>query len=102
MLKLPAARRVRRRHHCGCRSSGLFIQVLLINRILGRSSFFNAAMIATVGAAIMIDSLALLIFGPRVKQMPPIIEGQFKMLGVVIQYQGLVIIAVAAISLIAA
>ena len=66
----------------------------------GQSPFFNAAMIATVGAAIMIDSAALLIYGPRVKQMPPIINGQFKVLGVVIQYQGLVIIAVAAISLV--
>ena len=80
---------------------GLLIQVLLINRLLGRSSFFNAAMIATVGAAIMIESAALLIYGPRVKQMPPIIEGHTKVLGVVIQYQNLVIIAVAAISLIA-
>jgi branched-chain amino acid transport system permease protein len=79
---------------------GLIIQVFLINRILGRSSFFNAAMIATVGAAIVIDSLALLTFGPRVKQMPPIIEGQFKLLGVVIQNQGLVIIVVAAVSLV--
>jgi branched-subunit amino acid ABC-type transport system permease component len=80
---------------------GLLIQVLLINRLLGRSFFFNAAMIATVGAAIMIESAALLIYGPRVKQMPPIIEGHIKLQGVVIQYQNLVIIAVAAISLIA-
>jgi branched-chain amino acid transport system permease protein len=78
---------------------GLLIQVLLINRLLGRSSFFNAAMIATVGAAIVIEAAALLIYGPRVKQMPPIIEGQAKFLGVVVQYQGLVIIAAAAISL---
>ncbi len=80
--------------------AGLLIQVLLINRLLGRSSFFNAAMIATVGAAIVIESAALLIYGPRVKQMPPVIKGQFKTLGVVIQYQGLVIIIVAAISLV--
>jgi branched-chain amino acid transport system permease protein len=80
--------------------AGLIIQVLFINRIVGRPSFFNAAMIATVGAAIVIDSLALLTFGPRVKQLPPIIAGQFKVLGVIVQYQGLVIIAVAAVSLI--
>ena len=56
-------------------------------------------MIATVGAAIMIESATLLIWGPRVKQMPPIIEGHIKFHGVVMQYQGLVIIVVAAISL---
>lgn len=80
--------------------AGLLIQVLFINRIVGRPGFFNAAMIATVGAAIVIDSLALLTFGPRVKQLPPIVEGQFKVLDVVVQYQGLVIIAVAAVSLV--
>ena len=80
--------------------AGLLMQVLLINRLLGRASFFNAAMIATVGVAIVIESAALLIFGPRVKQMPAIVTGQVKLLDVVIQYQGLVIIAVAAISLI--
>jgi branched-chain amino acid transport system permease protein len=79
---------------------GLLMQVLLINRLLGRASFFNAAMIATVGVAIIIDSAALLIYGPRVKQMPAIIEGHLKVLDVIIQYQGLVIIAVALISLI--
>jgi branched-chain amino acid transport system permease protein len=75
---------------------GLIMQVLLINRLLGRSSLFNAAMIATAGVSIIIDSSALLIYGPRVKQMPPIVEGQVKALGVVIQYQGLVLIAVSA------
>jgi branched-chain amino acid transport system permease protein len=80
--------------------AGLIIQVFLINRIVARPSFFNAAMIATVGSAIVIDSLALLSFGPRVKQLPPIVAGQAKVLGVVVQYQGLVIIAVAAVSLI--
>ncbi|GAB4527005.1 MAG: hypothetical protein Kow0063_01860 [Anaerolineae bacterium] len=76
----------------------LIIQVLLINRILGRAEFFNAAMIATVGASIVIDSASLLIYGPRVKQMPPVLEGQFKAAGVVITYQGLLIVGVALIS----
>jgi branched-chain amino acid transport system permease protein len=79
---------------------GLLIQVLFINRVLGRSTFFNAAMIATAGATIVIDSSALLVYGPRVKQMAPLVDGQFKLGGVVIQNQGLVIIAFAAISLI--
>jgi branched-chain amino acid transport system permease protein len=76
----------------------LIIQVLLINRILGRPEFFNAAMIATVGASIFIDGAALLIYGPRVKQMPPVLKGQFKAAGVLITYQGLLIVAAALIS----
>ncbi|MEM4723535.1 MAG: branched-chain amino acid ABC transporter permease [Candidatus Hadarchaeum sp.] len=78
---------------------GLAIQLLLINRLLGRSSFFNAAMIATVGVAIVIEAAMLLIYGPRVKQMPPIVVGQIKLLGVTVEYQGLVIILVSIISL---
>jgi len=77
---------------------GLLIQVLLINRILGRPEFFNAAMIATVGASIAIESAVLILFGARVKQMPPVISGQFKIGAVLISYQALVIIAAAAIS----
>ena len=79
---------------------GLIIQVLLINRLLGSSWFFNAAMIATVGASIVLESSALLIFGPRVKLMPPILEGHFKIGTVLISYQALFIIGIAVISLI--
>ena len=80
--------------------AGLLIQVLFINRVVGKPSFFNSAMIATVGLAIVIDSLALLIYGPRVKQMPALVSGQFRWLGVVISYQGLVIIGVAAVAMV--
>jgi len=76
----------------------LLIQVLAINRLLGRAEFFNAAMIATVGASIVIESAALIIYGPRVKQMPPVIEGSFKIGTVVISYQALIVIAVALVS----
>ncbi|MDW8352257.1 MAG: branched-chain amino acid ABC transporter permease [Anaerolineae bacterium] len=79
---------------------GLVIQIVLINRLLGRQSFFNAAMIATVGAAIVIEAAALLIYGPRVKQMPPIVVGQINLFGVVIEYHGLVIIFISIVSLI--
>lgn len=76
----------------------LLIQVLAINRLLGRAEFFNAAMIATVGASIVIESAVLIIYGPRVKQMPPVIEGSFKIGTVVITYQALIVIAVALVS----
>jgi branched-chain amino acid transport system permease protein len=76
----------------------LLIQVLAINRLLGRQEFFNAAMIATVGASIVIESAVLIIYGPRVKQVPPVIEGTFKIGTVLISYQALVVIAVALVS----
>lgn len=76
----------------------LLIQVLAINRLLGRQEFFNAAMIATVGASIVIESAVLIIFGPRVKQMPAVIEGTFKIGNILISYQALIVIAVALVS----
>ena len=78
LLRLPAAAGLRPRRHRWPPSIGLLIQVLLINRLLGRPTFFNAAMIATVGAAIVIESVALLIYGPRVKQMPPLVRASSK------------------------
>ncbi len=76
----------------------LLIQVLAINRLLGRQEFFNATMIATVGASIVIESAVLIIYGPRVKQMPAVIEGTFKIGNVLISYQALIVIAVALVS----
>lgn len=79
---------------------GFLIQVLLINRILGKPGWDSASLIATVGASIVIESAVLIMYGARVKQMPPAIKGQFKLLDVVISYQGLLIIGVALLSLI--
>jgi branched-chain amino acid transport system permease protein len=79
---------------------GFLIQVLLLNPILGKPGWDNASLIATVGASIIIESGVLILYGPRVKQMPPAIKGQFKFLDVVINYQGLLIIGVALLSLI--
>jgi branched-chain amino acid transport system permease protein len=79
---------------------GFLIQVLLINRILGKPGWDSASLIATVGASIVIESAVLILYGARVKQMPPAIKGQFKFLDVVISYQGLLIIGVALLSLV--
>jgi branched-subunit amino acid ABC-type transport system permease component len=79
---------------------GFLIQVLLLNPIVGKPGWDNASLIATVGASIIIESAVLIIYGARVKQMPAAIKGQFKLLDVVISYQGLLIIGVALLSLI--
>ena len=84
----------------GAAVAGFLIQVLLLNPILGKPGWDNASLIATVGASIIIESGVLILYGPRVKQMPPAIKGQFKFLDVVINYQGLLIIGVALLSLI--
>lgn len=78
---------------------GLLIQVTLLNPILGQPGWDNASLIVTVGASITLESAVLLLYGARVKQMPDVIEGNFKIGTVLIGYQGLVIIGAAIISL---
>ena len=57
----------------------------------------TASMIATVGAGIAIESIVLLAFGARVKQMPVAFEGSFSIMGVPKANQGLFIIIAAVI-----
>lgn len=78
---------------------GLLIQVALLNPILGQPGWDNASLIVTVGASITLESAVLLLYGARVKQMPDVIEGNFKIGTVLIGYQGLVIIGAAIVSL---
>lgn len=78
---------------------GAVMQLAVLNRILGKPGWNNASLIATVGMAIMLDSAVLLIYGARVKSMPLLMEGHFKIGSVLISYNALVIIAVAVLSL---
>ncbi len=79
---------------------GLVIQVLLLNPILGKPGWDSASLIATVGAGIMLESGVLLLYGARVKQMPLLVDGQFKIGAVLISNQALLIIAMAIIFLV--
>lgn len=78
---------------------GLILQITLINPILGKPGWDNASLIATVGASITIESIVLLIYGARVKQMPVALEGQFTLGTISKANQGLLIIVAALISL---
>ena len=58
--------------------------------------------IATLGVSIVLENLALLVFGPRRKTVPLIVEGQFRVFGgVVITYHEVVVAAVAVAALVA-
>jgi branched-chain amino acid transport system permease protein len=79
---------------------GFGMQTLFLNRILGKPGWDVGSLIVGVGVGMAIDQSILLIFGPRVKQMPPLILGVFKIGRVVINYNFLVVVAVAVISLV--
>ena len=78
---------------------GYVMHTLVIRPMLGRQGWDSASIIATVGIAIALQAAILLIFGPTVKQIPPLVSGSVIVGTVRIGYQGLVIVAVAAVTL---
>ena len=80
---------------------GLLMYGLFIRPLLGRPGWDSATLITTVGVGIALEAAALLVFGPRVKDFPSILEGSFLVERVLITHQALLVIAVAAVSLLA-
>ena len=78
---------------------GLLIQLILINPILEKPGRDSAALIATLAASIIVQSTILLIFGGQTKQLPPVVDGGFKVGTTLISYQGLVVIGAAVVCL---
>jgi branched-chain amino acid transport system permease protein len=85
----------------GAGAVGFLIQFLMVDRILGKPGWDTASLIVTVGASIMVQSAALLIFGAQRKLMPTLVEGQFRIGTVLINNHRLLIIGLAVVSLIA-
>jgi branched-chain amino acid transport system permease protein len=78
---------------------GLAMHTVAIRPMLGKTGWDSASIIATVGIAIALQAAALLLFGPRVKQIPAVIDGSMIVAGTRISFQGLVLVGVAALSL---
>ncbi len=78
---------------------GFLLHTVVIRPMLGRPGWDSASIIATVGVAIALQAATLLVFGPRVKQIPAVVSGSAVVASVRISYQGLVIVAVAVIAL---
>lgn len=85
----------------GAAAVGAVLQLTLIDPLLGDPGWDYASIMTTVGASIVIESGALLLFGPRVKQVPAALSGQFKIGAVLMNYQALVVIGVSVFSLVA-
>jgi len=78
---------------------GLVIQLALINPILENPGRDSASLIATLAASIVIQSAILLVFGGQTKQLPPLLDGGFKVGTTLMSYQGLVVIGTAVVCL---
>jgi branched-chain amino acid transport system permease protein len=80
---------------------GLSMYPVIINPLLRAPGWEMTTIIATLGLSIVFENAALLIFGPRRKAVPAVIEGHTTIFsGVVVTYHELVVIGVAVASLI--
>jgi branched-chain amino acid transport system permease protein len=79
----------------GAAALGLALQRLVVEPLLGRPGWDNASLVATLGAAIVIENGALLVFGPQVKQLPPLVDRPFALGGVAVSAHRLLVIAIA-------
>lgn len=79
---------------------GFAMHVFAIRPMLGSPGWDSASIIATVGVGIALQALALLLYGPQVKRIPPLVSGSAVVSSVRISYQGIIVVGVAVVSLI--
>ncbi|MBV9357086.1 MAG: hypothetical protein JO023_16360, partial [Chloroflexi bacterium] len=78
---------------------GGIMYFVVVRPMLGRPGWDEASWIATLGVALVLENVALLVYGSQVKQLPAVIPGEITILGVVITFQGVFVIAIAVLSL---
>jgi branched-chain amino acid transport system permease protein len=72
----------------------------VVRPLLGRPGWDIATIIASLGLGIVIENLILIFFGPRNKSLPLLMEGGFRIGGVLrVQYQQLLTLAVSIVLL---
>jgi branched-chain amino acid transport system permease protein len=79
---------------------GVLLNRLLISPFLGRKDIVLVAVMTTLAGAFFLENSALLIWGPRIKQLDRIVTGNVKLLGTAISMHELVIIILAPLVLI--
>lgn len=80
---------------------GLAFERLFFRRVLRITTREESSMLLAAGTALMLDSLALVVFGEKVRGVPPVIPGVYQVLGAFVPV-GRVLIFVIALGLIGA
>lgn len=90
----------------GCVLSIVFLAVVgvllergLIEPFLKRSNAALIAIITTLAGALFLENMAQIIWGPRIKQLPPMVKGSVSILGTKISAQEVIVMALAPILL---
>jgi branched-chain amino acid transport system permease protein len=66
---------------------GLAVDQVIIRPLRSRPEFEFSVLLATLGLAVFLDNLVLVIFGPRTKSLPAFLEGSVKIGGFTISWQ---------------
>ncbi len=74
---------------------GLAVDQVIIRPLRSRPEFEFSVLLATLGLAVFLDNLVLVIFGPRTKSLPAFLEGSVKIGGFTISWQLLAMFAFA-------
>ena len=80
---------------------GVLADKLLVSPFLGRKDIVLIAVMTTLSAAFFLENAALLIWGPRIKQLDKLVEGNVRLVGVPISAHEFVIILLAPLVLFA-
>jgi len=66
---------------------GVAVDQLLVRPLRSRPEFDFSVLLATLGLAVFLDNLVLVVFGPRSKSLPPFAEGSLTVFGFTIGLQ---------------
>jgi branched-chain amino acid transport system permease protein len=80
---------------------GYLIFPTIIRPLFRSPGWDMTAIIATLGLSIVLENVALLVFGPRRKDVPLILEGQIRIESIVVTYHEIIVAAVVIATLIA-
>jgi branched-chain amino acid transport system permease protein len=74
--------------------AGMALERALIRPLRWRSSWQITTMIVTLGLAVVLENVALLVFGPLVKDLPPLFPGSYRVAGIDIARHGLAMLII--------
>ncbi|WP_447588484.1 branched-chain amino acid ABC transporter permease [Aquipseudomonas campi] len=79
---------------------GLVLESAMIRPLRSHPNWKMATMMASLGLALVLDNLMLVIFGPEQKQLPPLFDGMFEVGEVMIGHQELAVLLIATVTVV--
>jgi len=81
--------------------AGMALERLLVRPLRGRSDWKMTTMITTLGMAILLQNLAMIVFGPLVKELPPLFSGSVDLAGAAVLKQSIAMLIISILAMIA-